>query len=290
VAIVAILLSLLAGSTPAGASSVDDYTNAIHRALTLVQFAQRGDDPSRRQALEVLAAMEGPAQPEIVADLHAEPPRLADAEQRLQALLSALQARVDTPDPQRASRQLNAVLSEPRYSGLQSGPSLMDRIVSAIIQGVRNLLGWLGLGNVRLSIPAWIWLLLAAIAILGVIVWPIRGTLSRGGREVTARRPPAARPATPDFFAKADGFAAGGDYAAAIQALAGGVAVRISGERVWERSPLTVRELFARAEHPEALRPLLRGFEESSYGQRRPDQAAYSQAAEAAKPYRGRAA
>ena len=288
--ILAILLSLLAGGLPANASTVDDYTNAIHRALTLVQFAERGDEPSRQQALQLLSSMDGPAQPEIIKDLQAEPPRLADADQRLQGLFNALQARVDTPDPQRSSRQLEQVLSSSRYAGLQSGPSLMDRIVGAIVQGVGKLLSWLGLGNVKLSIPAWLWLLLAAIVILGIIVWPIRGTLSRGGKEVTARRPSLSPLPSMDFFAKADGLAASGDYRGAIQALAGGVAVRLTGERVWEHSPYTVRELFARAEHPEALRPLLRSFEEASYGQRQLDQGAYSQAADAASPYRGRAA
>jgi hypothetical protein len=254
--------------------------------LTLVQFAERGDEPSRRQALEVLREAPGPAQPEIIADLQAQPAQLSDADQRLQALFSALQARVDTPDPARAHQQLERVLSMPRYAGLASGPSLIDQIVRTVTTAIANFLRWLGANNVRFNIPVWIWLALAAAVILGIILWPIRGAISRGGRDVVASRTPSTVAASVDFFADADRFAAAGDYAAAIRALTGGVTGKISGERVWDRSPFTVRELFQRTENPESLRPLLRSFEEASYGRRRPDQATYAQALEAARPYR----
>ena len=84
--------------------------------------------------------------------------------------------------------------------------------------------------------------------------------------------------------------AAAGDFMGAIQALTGGVTIKISGERAWDRSPFTVRELFQRTEHPELLRPLLRSFEEASYGHRAPDRPMYAQAVEAAHHYRQSAA
>jgi len=275
---------------PASASPVDDYTNAIHRALTLVQFAERGDTPSIGQALQVLATAPGPSQPEILHDLGADPPNLSDADQRLQALFTALQARVDTPDPDRAQQQLNSVLSMPRYVGLASGASIVDRIVNAVGGALGRFLGWLGLGKLHPNVPLWIWLGLAALFILGIIVWPIRGGLSRGGREAAPRATPSAVRPSVDFFAEADRLAATGDFHGAIQALAGGVTVRISGARAWDRSPFTVRELFQRSEHPELLRPLLRCFEEASYGRRAPDRPMYAQAVEAAQRYRRTAA
>ncbi len=280
------LILTLAAATPASASQADDYTNAIHRALTLVQFAERGDTPSIGQALQVLATAPGPGQPEILRDLGTDPPDLTDADQRLQALYAALQARVDTPDPERARQQLNNVLSMPRYAGLTSGPSIVDRIVDAIPTALGRFFRWLGVSNLHLGIPPLVWLALAALFILGIILWPIRGTLSRGGREAVPRVAPAAARAFTDFFADADRYAAGGDYAAAIRALAGGVTGRISGERVWDRSPLTVRELFQRTKDSESLRPLLHSFEEASYGRRPLDQATFEQALEAARPYR----
>jgi hypothetical protein len=280
----------MATAMPASASQVDDYTNAIHRALTLVQFAERGDTPSVGQALQALATAPGPDQPEILHDLGTDPPNLTDAEQRLQALYTALQARVDTPDPGRAQQQLNSVLSMPRYVGLASGPSLLDRIVIAVVDTLGRFFRWLGLGNFHPNVPLWIWLGLATLIILGIIVWPIRGTLSRGGREAVPRaRPMAVRPSF-DFFAEADRLAAAGDFLGAIQALAGGVTVSSSGERAWDRSPFTVRELFARTKDPEVLRQLLRSFEEASYGHRAPDQPMYAQAVEAAQRYRRTAA
>jgi len=280
------LVLTLATAVPASASQADDYTNAIHRALTLVQFAERGDTPSIGQALQVLATAPGPSQPEILRDLGTDPPALTDADQRLQALYGALQARVDTPDPERARQQLNNVLSMARYAGLTSGPSIVDRIVDAITNALGRFFRWLGVTNLHLGIPPLVWLGLAALFILGIILWPMRGMVSRGGREAVPRVAPGAARAFTDFFADADRYAAAGDYVAAIRALAGGVTGRISGERVWDRSPLTVRELFQRTKDSESLRPLLRSFEEASYGRRPPDQTTFEQALEAARPYR----
>ena len=238
----------------------------------------------------MLANAPGPSQPEILHDLGADPPNLTDADQRLEALYTALQARVDTPDPARASQQLNNVLSMPRYVGLASGPSVVDRIVDAVSTALGRFFRWLGIGNLHLGIPLWVWLGLAALFILGIILWPIRATFSRGGREAVPRAAPSMVRPSVDFFAQADRLAAAGDYLGAIQALAGGVTVRISGDRAWDRSPFTVRELFARTEQPEQLRPLLDSFEEASYGHRAPDRPMYAQAVEAARRYRGSAA
>lgn len=240
--------------------------------------------------MQVLESAPGPAQPEILRDLRAQPPNLADADQRLQALYSALQQRVDTPDPDRAAQQLHEVLSMPRYAGLGAGQGLLERIVTTVLSAIGRFLNWLGVGNLHLNIPLWVWLGLAVIAILVIILWPIRSGLDWRGRQARqARMALASRPSV-DFFAEADRLAASRDYVGAIRALAGGVAVRLSGERAWDQSPYTVRELFQRAQHPEALRTLLRSFEETSYGQRVPDAALYARAAEAAQPYRGMAA
>src|SRR5256714_15574684 len=99
--ILLLLFGLLAAlhSAPVSASSADDYTNAVHRALTLVQFAERGDLPSVQQAIDVLVQGTGGSQPEILSALRQSPPDLAQANQRLQALYGTLQARVDTPNP-----------------------------------------------------------------------------------------------------------------------------------------------------------------------------------------------
>ena len=71
-----------------------------------------------------------------------------------------------------------------------------------------------------------------------------------------------------------------------MRALAGAVAAALAGDRAWELSPLTVRELFARAPDPAALRPLLVAFEGAAYGVRRPAPAAYRLAEAAAAPFR----
>jgi len=280
-------LLVASGVTSASASSADDYANAVHRALTLVQFAERGDAPSVQQAIDVLARDTGTSQPEILRDLRRNPPDLGDADQRLQALYATLQARVDTPNPSQAERQLQAILSQPRYSGLSAGPSLPERILGFIVRRIGDLLSWLGVGNLHLNIPLWIWLAIGAAAVIGIIAWPIRGGLSRGGREARLRAAGPMARGRVDFFGDADRLAASHDYVAAIKALAGGVAVHLRGEHAWEHSPFTVRELFQQSDRAEALRPLLLSFEEASYGHRTPDADTYGRAAEAAAPYRG---
>lgn len=255
-----------------------------------MQFAEKGDVPSLGQAIQVLDQAPGPSQPEILSDLRQDPPNLLDADQRLTALYGALQAHVDTPDPVRAQQDLHDVLAMPRYAGLGSGPSLWERALAAIFGAIGRLLSWLGVGNLHLHIPVWIWLIVAGLAILFVILWPVRSGLTFGGRSARSRAMPVPQRPSMDFFADADRLATAGDYVGAIRALAGGVAVRLSGERAWDQSPYTVRELFGRAQHAETLRPLLRCFEEASYGQRRVDGAAYARAAEAAQPYRQTAA
>jgi hypothetical protein len=284
------LLLIVVTTLPAGASEVDDYTNTIHRALTLVQFAERGDTPSREQAIGVLNQLPGAGQPEILSDLRAEPPRLVDADQRLQSLFIALQARVDTPDPNLAAQRLHQLLSQPRYSGLSTAPSIPERILAFIVDTIGRLLSWLGVGNLHLHLPVLLLLGLSLLIIAAIVVVVIRGNFSPGGREARVRgsvisnRPPL------DFFEEADRLAAAGDYRGAIRMLAGGVAVKTGGEHAWDRSPFTVRELFARSQRMETLRPLLQQFEEAIYGHRPADAAAYARAAEAAAPYRQAAA
>ena len=287
-----VVVGLLAavGGTSASASSADDYTNAVHRALTLVQFAERGDVPSVQQAIDVLVQGTGRSQPEILRDLRQAPPDLVDAEQRLQALYTTLQARVDTPDVASAREQLQRILSQPRYSGLSAGPPLLDQILAFIVDRIADFLAWAGVGNLHLNIPIWVWLGLGLAVVIIIVVFVMRGVLSRGGKEARLRADRSPGRPRVDFFADADRLAAGRDYAAAIKALAGAVSVRLKGEQAWERSPFTVRELFQQSDRAEGLRPLLLSFEEASYGHRTPDAAAYTRAAEAAAPYRQAAA
>ena len=290
VGFLAILGVLVAqGALLAIASPADDYTNAIHRGLTLVQFAERGDAPSVPQAIDVLVKGTGDTQPEVLRDLRSSPPDLRDADQRLQALYGALQSRADTPDPAQAAQQLHSILSQPRYAALSNGPSLLDRITSFVFKQIENLLSWLA-GSGLAKVPAWIWLLIGLAVLIAIGVWSLRGGFSRGGREARIRTSVPAMRGHPDFFADADRLAASNDYIGAIKALAGGVAVRLRGEHIWERSPLTVRELFQQSDRADALRPLLRSFEEASYAHRPPDAASYARAADAAAPFRQTAA
>ncbi len=255
----------------------------MHRALSLVQFAERGDTPSLQQAITLLEGPPPSRQPEVLADLRREPPDLNDADRRLTALLQALEARTDTPDPAAAGRELQQILSSHRYAALRNGPSPLEQVEAWLLQQVSAILSSLGIQSQRAPV---LFLVIAALVLLAILGWAAVSSPKSAARQAAGRR---ARPAvreTTDYFAEADRLAAGGDYFAAIRSLAGGVAVAISGERAWDRSPLTIREIFERADHPNRLRVLLLPFEAATYGHRLPDAAGYARAAEAAAPFR----
>jgi hypothetical protein len=258
----------------------------MHRALSLVQFAERGDAPSREQAITLLAGPPSAHQPEVLADLRTEPPDLADAAERLTALLLALEPRTDTPSPSLAAQQLQQILNSPRYAALRNGPSLLQQAEQWLGEQIASVLARLGIQSQNTPIA---FLVVAAILLLGILLWALLSSPKGAARRAAARGTKPGRPSTIDYFAEADRLAASGDFNAAVRFLAGGVAVAISGERAWDRSPLTVREIFARAEHPDRLRVLLLPFEAAAYGHRPPDAARYARAAEVAAPFRPRA-
>ncbi len=255
----------------------------MHRALSLVQFAERGDTPSLHQAIALLDGPPSARQPEILADLRGEPPDLNDAAERLTALLQALDARTDTPNPAAAGQQLQQILNSRRYAALRNGPSLLEQVEAWISRQIAAILAGLGIQSQRS--PA-LFLVVAALLLLGILVWALLSTTKGFARQAAPRGAKPAAPKAIDYFAEADRLAAQGNYFAAVRSLAGGVAVAISGERAWDRSPLTVREIFAGADHPDRLRVLLLPFEAATYGHRLPDAASYARAAEAAAPFR----
>ncbi len=257
----------------------------MREAHALVIQGERQHDPGAgRAAAGVLAGPVGDTQPEILADLRRQPPDLADADSRLTALEAALESPADTSDPARAGQELHRILALPRYDAMRASPSLIDTVIGWLMQRVLDFLAALGFGGGGRAI---IGILLVAFAIAALVIAAL--LLRDAGirrRQRLAADAPSARELAADRFAEADRRAAGGDYVGALRALAGGVSAALGGEEAWEVSPLTVRELFRRADHPDALRPLLLPFEAAVYGHRPPDADLYAGAAAAAAPYR----
>src|SRR2546429_7336060 len=119
------------------------------------------------------------------------------------------------------------------------------------------------------------------LAVVCVVVRAARGRFT-GSIGLPAGGP---RPAA-DSFAEADRLAAKGDRVNAIRALCAAVAATLAGDRSWEGSPLTVREIFQRAPDFASLRPLLLPFEAAIYGGREGDEATYERAARIAANFR----
>ncbi len=260
------------------------YRDAVQRAYDDIQFASPRDPGPARFAASVLVAGTGKTQPEILSDLNARPPQYDDARKRLGALLAVLGNPASTADPELAQQRLRAVMSMSRYDALHRPPSVFDRIQQWIQDRISQLLRLL-FGNRGGAQPPAIYFYAIGILVVAAVVFIVarasRGRFSQG-RAVADGGP---RPAA-DYFAEADRLAARGDRVAAIRALCAGVAATLAGERSWEGSPLTVREIFMRAPDYASLRPLLAPFEAAVYGGRDVDAETYERAANVAAPYR----
>jgi hypothetical protein len=261
------------------------YRQAVEDTIAIVGAAHAGDSVAAQKAVTVLEAGTAHSQPEIVADLRMNPPDFEDAGVRLRWLLDSLSSPATTADPAGADAHLKQVLAMHRYDALRQPPSLVDRLGQWIRDRINEFLRLLFGGNNGLPIPLIYFYVLGAIAVVVaavVIFRSARGHLEEGA---LARAPMGPR-APADFFADADRLATAGDRVGAIRALCAGVAATLAGERTWEGSPLTVREIFQHASDPDRLRPLLLPFEAAVYGGRGVDARTYEKAELAAAPFR----
>lgn len=277
-------MALLHAPVEAAAFDNQAYRQAVQQAYDLIKDASGSDPAPAQSAVKVLVAGTGRTQPEIIADLNLRPAAYEDARTRLAALLNALGAPASTADPALATQRLHDVMSMSRYDPLHRPPSLLDRIGQWINDRINDLIALLFGNRGGARVPDWVFYAigLAGLAAVGVLVFrAARGRLDRSA----LAPPPGPRPAA-DYFADADRFSAREDYVRAIRSLCAGVAATLAGERTWEGSPLTVREIFMRAPDSVGLTVLLQPFEAAIYGGRDVDRATYERAAAVAAPYR----
>ena len=276
----------LLSATPAKADPPPPptYRQAVEDAYNLVRDASPNDVASAGRAVSALEAGTGTTQPEILSDLQRRPPDYEDAKTRLLSLLAALDQRAGTSDPQLAQQRLHDVLVMHRYDALHRPPSALDRFGQWVRDRIDQLLRLL-FGSAGPSAPGWFFYLVGAVVLAAVAVIVFRSARGRFTEGLIANKPAGPR-APADYFAEADRLAARGDRVGAIRNLCAGVAATLAGERTWEGSPLTVREIFQRAPEPARLRPLLLPFEAAVYGGRDVDAGTYERAKQVAAPFR----
>jgi hypothetical protein len=283
IALLAVLAAAVIGAR-ADTQPDSNYFDAVQHASDLLQGAAAPDTGPAVEADHVLKEGTGGSQPEFLADLEARPPLYGDARARLSALLSTLLQPMAAPDPALAQQRLHDVMSMSRYDALHRPPNLIERFVQWVQDRISQLLHFLFGRAAGAQPPAW-WVYGVGVLVVATVVFVlVRASRGRFGRSIEVApggpRPPA------DFFAEADRRAAAGDRVGAIRALCAAVAGTIAGERSWEGSPLTVREIFSRAPDSASLRPLLLPFEAAVYGGRDVDDATYRRAAEVAQRFR----
>jgi hypothetical protein len=189
------------------------------------------------------------------------------------------------PSPATVHQAVHEILAQPRYNALHQGPSLTDLLGQLVVQVLAWLVAHLA-GVVGRGLGALVAVAVAA-ALAGLFALLVARSAFWVGRRPARGRagsPPAGRAG--DHFASADRLAAAGDLRAAVRELAVAVATSLGGARAWEASPLTVREIFGRAEDVGSLRALLLPFEAAEYGARPPTPDDYRRAAAAADQYR----
>jgi hypothetical protein len=276
-----------AAALPAGAAvaAPSGYRQAVEDTYNLVRSAQPNDTAAASRALSVLEAGTGMTQPEIIADLQLRPPAFDDAKIRLVALMNAIDEPANTADPATAQQRLHDVLAMHRYDALHRPPTLLDRFLQWVRDRIDQLLRLLFGGGGGASAPSWFFYVVGAVVLVAVAAIVFRSVRGRFSESLIAHQPAGPR-APADYFAEADRLVAKGDRVGAIRALCAGVAATLAGERTWEGSPLTVREIFQHAPDPAGLRPLLMPFEAAIYGGRDVDAATYARAAQVAAPFR----
>jgi hypothetical protein len=262
------------------------YREAVQEAYDLVRDAAPGDTAPAARAAAVLQSTTGQSQLEILADLLRTPPDYQDAEDRLSSLLAALDQPAGTADPALAQRRLHDVLAMSRYDPLHMAPTILDRFVQWIKDRIADLLRLITGNRAGAQAPSILFYLVGIATVVAVAVAVFRSARGRFSEAVSASRRAGPRPPA-DYFADADRLAVAGDRVGAIRALCAGVAATLAGERTWEGSPLTVREIFQRAPDSAGLLPLLLPFEAAIYGGRGVDEDTYRRAAQVAAPFRG---
>ena len=278
------MLALVPRSAAADPPPPPTYRQAVQQAYDIIQFAGPPDTVRATSAVQVLAAGTGKTQPEIISDLSTRPPDYADARNRLLALISALGHPATTADPALAQQRLHRVISMSRYDALHRPPSLLERISQWINDRINQLLQALFGRRGGSPIPGLLLYAIGALTLLTLAVIVFRGARGRFTEAMPA--PPPGPRAAADYFAEADQLAAKDDRVGAIRALCAGVAATLSGERTWEGSPLTVREIFQAAPDAASLGGLLAPFEAAVYGGRDVDEATYEKAAQVAARFR----
>ncbi|MEO8744308.1 MAG: hypothetical protein ABI334_07350 [Candidatus Dormiibacterota bacterium] len=287
-ALTAISLAL-AAATPVTAaadpSPSPTYLQAAQDAYNLIHGADPLDTATAHKAAAALEAGTGRTQPEILSDLENAPPDYNDARARLTALIAALQQPATTADPPLAQQRLRDVLAMHRYDALHRQPSPLDRFLQWVGDRINDFLQLLSGGGAGPHVPGWFFYIVGGIALVTVAFFVFRAARGRFNESVSGGLPQGPH-APADYFAEADRLAAAGDRVGAIRALCAGVAATLAGERTWEGSPLTVREIFQRAPDPARLRPLLIPFEGAVYGGRDVDPPTYERAALVAAAFR----
>lgn len=282
---VLVLALALPMQVAADTSNPAAYEKAVKDALLLINSSLPNDSAKAQQVVSVLESGTGFSQREVIADLEASPPDFGDAVNRLQALLDAFKAPADTSDPTQAQQRLGDVMAMHRYDALHQPQTWLDRLRQWISDRINDLANILRRESGSLPLPEWVYYLFGGIVVALVAVLIFSSTRGRF-REGSATGRTSGPRAPADYFDEADRLAAAGDRVGAIRALCAGVAATLAGERTWEGSPLTVREIFQNAPDPASLRPLLGPFEAAVYGGREVDRVTYERALRAAVPYR----
>jgi hypothetical protein len=276
-----LLVVLTAGASAAAPTSAAQaaYAQGLRDARAALDAPGQADPERAARALSILRSR-APGEIEAIDSLTVSPPAMPVVRARLDNSLAGFAMSADDPNPGASRARLGSILAEPRYHPGEGPLAFFSNLVNRVIAAVANAL--FSPGPVQLLLLA-VLVLMVGLALV-FLVPGLRQPLTRA-RGLSGGLG-ASSPEVPAYFLAAERLAAEGEFAAAVRALAAGTMERVSGERSFTASPLTVREAFWRSGAGQTLRPLLRAFESSYYGHHEVTRGDYEAAAAAAAAHR----
>jgi hypothetical protein len=272
--------------------AIDDYRLLLEDALATL----REPSPDIAGVSATLRAVEPvvvdgttvtPDLTDIVADLEANPPRIADAIARIESLLSTLDAARNDVAFDEAGDRLRESLARDEFTEepVEDRPSLSERIWGWVGDGLRWLFGPLQRlldrlsgtsGGGQASIFDYVVALLGVVLVVGIVFLAIRAVRGAAGEKVVGAGSESRERTLSSAAARddADRLAAEGNYRAALRAryLATLLRLEEAGRLRFDRS-LTNREVLVyTVQHGDGvlrdqLAPLVERFDLVWYGQ-----------------------
>ncbi|MDR2670411.1 MAG: DUF4129 domain-containing protein [Oscillospiraceae bacterium] len=144
---------------------------------------------------------------------------------------------VSPPSLPEVAQHLDEILARPEFSGYSS--SLLERILTAIVEFFRRLLSGIGLTATQFGPWSYVFFALPAVLIVLAVVWFLRRRARRGHTRAKKKKggPAERAPTAAEWLQRADELMSAGAWAEAAAALMAALLARLSECRLIVQVP-----------------------------------------------------